>query len=53
VLPASGNVAAWQIRDDGSLHRIGEFGGLPQTVNADQAPVDFGAGGSQAGVAVS
>ncbi|WP_395725455.1 lactonase family protein [Nakamurella sp.] len=52
VLPGSGRVAGWQIRDDGSLRKVGEFGGLPQTVNGDQAPVDFGAGGSPAGIAV-
>lgn len=52
VLPGSGKVAGWQIRDNGSLRKIGEFGGLPQTVNGDQAPVDFGAGGSPAGIAV-
>lgn len=52
VLPGSGKVAGWQIRDDGSLRKVGEFGGLPQTVNGDQAPVDFGPGGSPAGIAV-
>jgi 6-phosphogluconolactonase (cycloisomerase 2 family) len=52
VLPGSGKVAGWQIRDDGSLRKVGEFSGLPQTVNGDQAPVDFGPGGSPAGIAV-
>lgn len=52
VLPGSGKVAGWQIRDDGSLRKVGEFGGLPRTVNGDQAPVDFGSGGSPAGIAV-
>lgn len=36
VLPGSGRVAAWQIRADGSLRKIGEFAGLPRTVNGDQ-----------------
>jgi 6-phosphogluconolactonase (cycloisomerase 2 family) len=51
VLPGSGKVAAWRINGDGSLTSIGEFSGLPQTVNGDAAPVDFGAGGSPAGIA--
>ena len=50
--PGSGNAAGWQIRHDGSLRKVGEFGGLPQTVNGGQPPVDFGAGGSPAGIAV-
>lgn len=52
VLPGSGKVAGWQIRDDGSLRKVGEFAGLPRTVDGDQAPVDFGSGGSPAGIAV-
>lgn len=52
VLPGSGAVAGWRIREDGSLNSIGEFGGLPKTVNGDNAPFDFGPGGSPAGIAV-
>jgi 6-phosphogluconolactonase len=50
VLPGSGKVAAWKINGDGSLTKVGEFAGLPQTVNGDMGPVDFGAGGSPAGI---
>jgi 6-phosphogluconolactonase len=52
VLPGSGAVAGWQINDNGSLTKIGEFGGLPDTVNGDHAPSDFGPGGSPAGIDV-
>jgi 6-phosphogluconolactonase len=52
VLPGSGAVAGWRINGDGSLTKIGEFGGLPDTVNGDHAPSDFGAGGSPAGIDV-
>jgi 6-phosphogluconolactonase len=62
VLPGSGKVAAWQINHDGSLTKIGEFPGLPDTVNGDVAqcelspgvftPCEFGPGGSPAGIAV-
>ncbi len=52
VLPGSGRVAGWRINADGSLTKVGEFGGLPRTVNGDQAPIDFGAGGSPAGIDV-
>jgi hypothetical protein len=33
VLPGSGKVAAWSIHSDGSLSKIGEFAGLPRTVD--------------------
>lgn len=53
VLPGSGRVAGWRINDDGSLTKIGEFGGLPKTVNGDMAPEErFGPGGSPAGLEV-
>lgn len=52
VLPGSGAVAGWRINDDGGLTKIGEFGGLPDTVNGDHAEVDFSAGGSPAGIDV-
>lgn len=51
VLPGSGAVGAWQINADGSLTKIGEFGGLPQTPDGDHAPFDFSALGSPAGIA--
>lgn len=50
VLPGAGKVAAWRIDADGSLTPLGEYAGLPQTVNGDQAPFSFGAGGSPAGI---
>ena len=50
VLPGSGKVAAWRIGADGTLTKVGEFAGLPQTVNGDSGPIDFGAGGSPAGI---
>jgi 6-phosphogluconolactonase (cycloisomerase 2 family) len=53
VLPGSGKVAGWRINGDGSLTKIGEYGGLPQTVNGDMAPEErFGPGGSPAGIDV-
>jgi 6-phosphogluconolactonase len=52
VLPGSGAVAGWRINDDGSLTKIGEFGGLPDTVDGDHAPFDFSALGSPAGIDV-
>jgi 6-phosphogluconolactonase len=52
VLPGSGAVAAWRINNDGSLTKIGEFPGLPDTINGDSAPFEFGPGGSPAGIAV-
>jgi 6-phosphogluconolactonase (cycloisomerase 2 family) len=53
VLPGTGKVAAWRINDDGSLTGIGEYPGLPQTVNGDMAPQErFGPGGSPAGIDV-
>jgi len=53
VLPGSGAVGAWRIKSDGSLIKIGEFGGLPQTPNGDHAEFDFGPLGSPAGIAAS
>ncbi|MGW4489748.1 lactonase family protein [Amycolatopsis sp. NPDC004368] len=53
VLPGSGKLAAWSIGANGELTKIGEFGGLPQTVNGDHAPSDFSALGSPAGIDVS
>lgn len=50
VLPGSGKVAGWQIMDDGKLAKLGEYAGLPQTVNGDHAPFDFSALGSPAGI---
>jgi 6-phosphogluconolactonase (cycloisomerase 2 family) len=52
VLPGSGKVAGWRINADGSLTKLDEFGGLPETVNGDSAPFEFGPGGSPAGIAV-
>ncbi|HYY11139.1 MAG TPA: beta-propeller fold lactonase family protein [Kineosporiaceae bacterium] len=52
VLPGSGKVAAWNISPDGELSKIGEFAGLPRTVDGDQAPADFTALGSPAGIDV-
>jgi 6-phosphogluconolactonase len=52
VLPGSGKVAGWRIHDDGRLEKVGEFPGLPQTVDGDHAPSEFGPGGSPAGIAV-
>ena len=51
VLPGTGRVAGWRINGDGSLTKVGEFGGLPITVNGDVADVEFGPGGSPAGIA--
>lgn len=53
VEPGAGKVGAWRIGNDGSLTPLGEFAGLPATVDGDHAPIDFGAGGSPAGIAVS
>ena len=50
VLPGSGRVAGWLINGDGSLTKVGEFGGLPRTVDGDAAPYPFGPGGSPAGI---
>ena len=50
VLPGSGKVAGWRIADDGSLAKVGEFAGLPQTIDGDHAPADFSALGSPAGI---
>jgi 6-phosphogluconolactonase (cycloisomerase 2 family) len=50
VLPGSGKVAAWSIGADGRLTKLGEYAGLPQTVNGDHAPSDFSALGSPAGI---
>ena len=52
VLPGSGAVGAWRINRDGSLTKVGEFAGLPQSVNGDRAPTEFGPGGSPAGIEV-
>ncbi|MFO0952987.1 MAG: beta-propeller fold lactonase family protein [Isosphaeraceae bacterium] len=52
VLPGSGKVAGWRINGNGSLTKIGEFGGLPITVDGDSAPEEYGPGGSPAGIAV-
>lgn len=53
VLPGSGRVGAWRIEDDGSLTKVGEYGGLPRTVDGDRAPEErFGPGGSPAGISV-
>jgi 6-phosphogluconolactonase len=52
VLPGSGAIAGWRINRDGSLTKLGEFGGLPDTVDGDIAPFEFGFGGSPAGIAV-
>ncbi len=52
VEPGAGKVGAWRIGDDGKLTKLGEFAGLPQTVDGDHAPIDLGAGGSPAGIAV-
>jgi 6-phosphogluconolactonase (cycloisomerase 2 family) len=65
VLPGTGKVAGWRIKDDGSLDKIGEFpitilvGGserLLKTINGDVAmcgdqPCEFGPGASPAGIA--
>ncbi|MFN8589840.1 MAG: beta-propeller fold lactonase family protein [Thermomicrobiales bacterium] len=50
VLPGSGRVAGWQIMDDGALNKLGEYAGLPQTVDGDHASFDFSALGSPAGI---
>jgi 6-phosphogluconolactonase (cycloisomerase 2 family) len=61
VLPGSGTVGGWRIKDDGSLDKIGEFpitikvGNdevLLKTVEGDHAPFEFGPGASPAGIAV-
>ena len=52
VEPGSGKVGAWRIEADGALTKLDEYGGLPATVDGDQAPVDLGSGGSPAGIAV-
>jgi 6-phosphogluconolactonase (cycloisomerase 2 family) len=53
VLPGSGSVGAWRIEGDGRLTKIGEYGGLPRTVDGDRAPEErFGPGGSPAGIGV-
>jgi 6-phosphogluconolactonase (cycloisomerase 2 family) len=50
VLPGSGKVAGWQIADNGSLAKLGEYPGLPQTIDGDLGPFDFSALGSPAGI---
>jgi 6-phosphogluconolactonase len=52
VLPGSGKVAAWRIAADGHLDKLGEYAGLPQTVDGDSAPFDFSPLGSPAGIEV-
>jgi 6-phosphogluconolactonase (cycloisomerase 2 family) len=52
VLPGSGRVAGWRIDAHGILTKIGEFPGLPDTVNGDSAPFEYGPGGSPAGIDV-
>ena len=53
VLPGSGRVGAWAIEGDGRLTKVGEFDGLPKTIDGDMAPEErFGPGGSPAGIAV-
>ena len=52
VLPGSGKVAGWRIKHDGSLRKIGEFGGLGQTIEGDMASFDFSPLESPAGIAV-
>jgi sugar lactone lactonase YvrE len=53
VLPGAGRVAAWHINEDGTLTKLGEYAGLPRTVDGDHAPFPFGPGGSPAGIDVS
>jgi hypothetical protein len=36
VLPGSGRVAGWRINSDGGLTKLGEFGGVPPTVNGNR-----------------
>jgi 6-phosphogluconolactonase (cycloisomerase 2 family) len=50
VLPGSGKVGGWAIADDGALSKLGEYAGLPQTIDGDHAPFDFSALGSPAGI---
>ncbi|HEX8158566.1 MAG TPA: beta-propeller fold lactonase family protein [Solirubrobacteraceae bacterium] len=52
VEPGSGKVGAWRIAADGRLIKLGEYAGLPQTIDGDQAPADFSALGSPAGIDV-
>jgi 6-phosphogluconolactonase len=52
VEPGAGKVGAWRIERDGALTKLGEFPGLPQTVDGDHAPSDFSALGSPAGIDV-
>jgi 6-phosphogluconolactonase (cycloisomerase 2 family) len=53
IQPGSGKVGAWRIGLDGRLTKLGEFAGLPKTVDGDMAPADFSALGSPAGIDVS
>lgn len=50
VLPGSGKVAGWEIAEDGTLTKLGEYAGLPQTIDGDLGPFDFSALGSPAGI---
>jgi 6-phosphogluconolactonase len=52
VEPGAGKVGAWRIGADGRLTALGEYAGLPQTVDGDHAPADFSALGSPAGIDV-
>ena len=40
------------IEGDGSLTKIGELGGLPDTIDGDVPPSEYGPGGSPAGIDV-
>jgi len=52
VLSGAGKVAGWHIEDDGTLTKLGEFEGLPQAIDGDQASSDFSDLGSPAGIEV-
>ena len=52
VQPGSGMVGAWRIADNGRLTKLGEYAGLPKTIDGDMAPADFTALGSPAGIDV-
>jgi 6-phosphogluconolactonase (cycloisomerase 2 family) len=53
VEPGAGKVGGWRIESDGSLVKLGEFAGLPKTVDGDHAPFDFSPLGSPAGIDVT
>jgi 6-phosphogluconolactonase len=52
VEPGAGKVGGWRIEADGSLTKLGEWGGLDKTVDGDHAPKDFSALASPAGIEV-